>query len=182
MSSGWKSQGIATAVLLALGCWPVTVGAAPGDHIRLGDAVITPSLSTGFEYHSNIYLGDGSSSSVAVPGLAWTLSPRFDVALDGPDVQLGFTFGWDPKVFIDFDPYDDFILSKADKWSDLDAGIGIRALNKSVIGLRLDDKFEIINTPSELQTDTGPENINFIHISNDLSGGVGIHPGTAMEI
>ena len=181
MKFGWKSRGIAT-VLLCTGGWVTSADAAPGDHIRVGDAVITPSLSSGFEYHSNIYLADGSGSSTAVPGFSWGIAPRFDLDLDGPDVQMNMNFGWTPKFFIDPDPNDDFVLSNANKWTDLGAGLGIHALNRNLLGLRLDDKFEIINTPAELQTAAGGVNVNFIHLSNDLNGGVEIHPGSALQI
>jgi hypothetical protein len=159
--------------------WPQLAAAGPGDHIRTGDAIITPSLATGLEYHTNAYLADGVDQEI-FPALAWTLNPRLRLDLEGDNLQMNMGAGWGMKKFIDFDPDDTIIQSNLDRFSDVDATVGIHALNKNLIGLRLDDAFEISSTPTELPTTTN--NANLVHTSNDLNGGIALRPGSALEL
>ncbi|MFZ5475783.1 MAG: hypothetical protein ACOZNI_03315 [Myxococcota bacterium] len=166
------------AVPALLACWPAVAVAAPGDHIRTGDTVITPSVATGLEFHSNAYLADGVDQPV-FPALAWTLNPRLRLDLEGEDLQLNFGAGWAMKKFIDLTP-DAINLSNLDRFSDVDATLGIHALNRNLLGLRLDNAFEIASTPTELPT--SGQNANLVHLSNDLNAGVAIRPGSALEL
>ncbi len=152
--------------------------AAPGDHIRAGDAVITPSVMTGVEYHSNIYLADGSEQNV-FGGAAWILKPELAIALEGKKVQLDFGVGWGIKKFLDFDEQVPNLYN-ADRFSDLNASLGVAALTNQVVGARFDDKFDIENLAGELPTATSSANI--VHISNDANGGLVLHPGSALAI
>jgi hypothetical protein len=66
-----SSVAVALAALVALAavvavCYLPSAFAAPGDHIRFGNAVLAPSATTGFEYHSNLYLADGDEQACVV--------------------------------------------------------------------------------------------------------------------
>lgn len=178
LRSTTRGCGGAVLAIAAFGFAPSAV-AAPGDHVRLGNAVLTPSAMTGFEYHSNIYLADGREQE-EVGALAWVLKPELELKLENEKVQFDFGAGWGLKKFIDFAPRDAFNVQNADRFTDFNASLGINALTQSVIGLRLDDKFEIQNTPGELPTAEVSSNI--VHVSNDTNGGIVIRPGSALEI
>lgn len=171
---GWSRTAVGLAALVLAG----DASAAPGDHIRAGDAVITPSVMTGFEYHSNIFLADGTEQGV-FGGAAWVLKPEVAITLEGKKVQLDFGVGWGIKKFLDFD---DQVpnLYVADRFSDLSATLGVAALTNQTIGARLDDKFEVQNIAAELPTATTSANI--VHLSNDANGGLVLHPGSALTI
>lgn len=153
--------------------------AAPGDHIRSGEWVITPSLATGFEYHSNIYLADGIDNPV-VGAPSWEFDPRIELAYDVPDHHFETSAGYHLKKFIDFQPGDFANVQNLDRLSDFDASLGLDALKRSVVGVRIDDRFTVQNTPAELAT--SDVNANIVVTSNDLVGGVPVRPGSALEI
>jgi hypothetical protein len=170
--------GRAAVVAFALLTAPA-VRAAPGDHVRLGNTVITPSVMTGLEYHSNVYLADGDVQP-EYGGLSWVLKPDLKLALQNEKVQVDFGLGWGLRKFVDFAPGDAVNLENADSFSNFSSSLGINALTKSLVGLRLDDKFEVLNTPGELPGATS--NANVVHISNDANGGIVIRPGSALEV
>jgi len=61
--------------------------AAPGEHIRLGEAVVTPELGVDVGFDSNVYLSDGvESAPVAAPGLI--VEPRLTLGLDKDAARL----------------------------------------------------------------------------------------------
>src|SRR4051812_8704884 len=106
----WKSRIVGRPSLLLLGATAVSIAgavstawAAPGDHVRVGDTVLTPSILTGFEYHSNAYLLEGGEGAPPVPGSAWTVNPRFAADLEGQALELHYGLGWTMKKFIDLD-------------------------------------------------------------------------------
>ncbi len=172
---GWVR---AVAALVVVGLAPAAV-AAPGDHVRVGDGgVLTPSVMTGFEYHSNIYLADGRDQPV-FGALSWVLRPELELAFDGEKVKLDFGAGWGLKKFFDFQPNDDIHPDNADQFTNFNATFGLMALPKSAVGFRLDDRFEVQNQPGELPTTTGSSLM--VHISNDTNGGVTLRPGSALE-
>lgn len=174
-SRGWVTAIAALAVVVRV----PSASAAPGDHIRIGDSgVLTPSVMTGLEYHSNIYLADGRDQSV-FGALSWVLRPEVLLAFDGEKLRLDFGAGWGLKKFFDFAPDDDILLENANQFTNFNGTFGLMALPKSVVGFRLDDRFEVQNQPGELPTST--ESALVVHISNDTNGGVTIRPGSALE-
>lgn len=180
----WKPRSLAHRALMLGGacCGGKAALAAPGDHIRAGEMVITPSVATGFEYHSNAFLLEGGESTPPVPGAAWTFTPRFASELEGNAVELYFGAGWSLKKFIDFVPDDVYNVQKLDRFTDFDAMLGLNALTRNLIGFRLDDRFEVQSNPAELQTSTTSDSANYVHTSNDLNAGATVRPGSAMEI
>ncbi|MDP2317270.1 MAG: hypothetical protein Q8P41_30565 [Pseudomonadota bacterium] len=134
---------------------------------------------SGLEYHSNIYLADGREQDV-FGALAWVVKPEVELAFEGEKLTLDFGAGWGIKKFFDFQPQDDINLQNADRFTDFNLTFGVMALPKSVVGLRLDDRFEIQNQPGELPTADG--SANMVHLSNDANGGITLRPGSALEI
>lgn len=180
MMSAWNRGACgAWASLFVVSALAAPAQAAPGDGVRVGEWRFEPSLATGFEYHSNVYLADGIDSPV-VGAPAFVFNPRIDGELDDADHQVSLGAGYALKKFIDPAPKDPYQVQNLDRFSDLDANLSVNAFRRSVVGLRLDDRFSIQNTPSELQT--SGVNANIVVTSNDLQGGAVFRPGSALEI
>ena len=164
------------AVALAFLLIAVPAAAEPGDHIRVGDAVITPSLTVGADLHTNVYLTDVDPEWA--PDL--TVSPKIHFDLDRPDFQTAFGIGYSARGYIDPDPEDAAHIANLNQFNNVDGSAGVNILRRAVLGFRADDHFQVTNTPAELATATGSANI--VTTSNDLTGGVLVRPGSAIEI
>lgn len=165
--------------MVGLSCLAPHVRAEPGDHVRIGDATLTPSVMTGVEYHSNVYLEDGYRDAVT-GAPAWLLNPRAKVDLDRPDWKFELGAGYTLKLFFDTAPKDGINVPNLNQYSNFDANLGLNALTRSLVGVRLDDRFEVKNSPTETQTAEG--NANIVTTSNDTNAGVVVRPGSALEI
>lgn len=175
------------AVLLPALALPAGAFAAPGDHIRVGEATITPSVKTALEYRSNTYKADGcdvgvpaDSCSPEVASANWALQPRFQLDLNGRLVIVDFGAGWGLRKFIDLDANDGFFPENADRFSDFDARLSLNGLPKSKVGFKLDNKFESRGFAAEMPTAVGTTS-NIVHTGNDLTGGIAYRPGSALE-
>ena len=165
--------------LLAAGL-PIPAHAGPGDHIRTGDAVITPSVMTGIEAHSNLYLADGGGQSPEVSAMAWVLRPRVQMDLNARTVVFNLGAGYGMKAFIDFYPEDDFHPENANRFSDLDADMSLVLFPQSKVGVKLVDRLQNESLAAELPTSAGSGTANVVHTKNDLTGGVVLRPGSAL--
>ena len=58
--------------------------ADPGDHIRIGDATITPSLDVGLEYRTNPLRLEANS----IPGVNMRIAPRVEMTLESQEVDI----------------------------------------------------------------------------------------------
>lgn len=154
--------------------------AGPGDHIRSGPLVITPSVSVGGTYHSNVYLSDGSADSPEVGAPALLVQPRIKLSLPKKDLELDWEFGYHLKKFIETAPNDVYNVQNLDRYNEVDSTLDFIALQRSVLGVRFGDVFSISNYPAELATSDTDANV--IVTSNDASGGLVIRPGSALDI
>lgn len=169
--------------LLLLALPPAYAG--PGDHIRIGDAEIIPSVRTAFDYHSNVYQGNGSASEendiVAAP--FWSLRPAAEIKLEGPWVILSFAGGYGVRVYIDTLPSDNFKVGQLNRFNDFDFGLNAQFLPNRPLGFKFSDRFDIQNTPTTLHgDDVESKNVNVVHTGNDMDGGLVIRPGSALDI
>ncbi len=154
--------------------------AAPGDHLRAGNAVITPSLMAGTEFHTNVFRSDGDENALE-PGLSLVVNPRLGVQVPGNSVQFDLDVGWGMKKFFDVTPNNGLNAERLDRYTEADASMGLLVLPRSVVGFRLDDVFGVDHYPAELGTaEDGDANVRII--SNDLNGGFSIRPGSALDI
>lgn len=176
-------------IQIGAGVWlaaiPLLAHAEPGDHIRVGRAEIIPSVKSAVEYHSNVYLRDGSSDpgDVLVGAPYWVLRPGAEVKLDGPWLILSVAGTYGMRVYIDSAPKDSFEVSKLNRFNDLDFSIGAQFLPNRRVGFRVSDHFDVQNTPTDLHGDSVlAQNVNIIHTGNDLDGGAIIRPGSALDI
>jgi hypothetical protein len=167
-------------VALALGISPAAM-AGPGDHIRVGETTLTPSLMTGIEAHSNLYLADGGAQSPEVSAMAWVLKPKLQVETRSRVVIFDLGFGYGLKKFIDFFPEDNFHPENADQFANVDVSGALQLFPTSKVGVKLGDRFENQGIPAELPTQAGSSTANVVHTGNDLTGGVVFRPGSALS-
>lgn len=159
--------------------------AAPGDGIQVGDVLIRPTVATGLEYHSNIYLSegelDGGGGTPTVAAMVWYLKPSVTVALKAPKLELDFTGGYGIRAYIDLDTKDDYHPENLDRFSDFDLNLGMYILPKSKLGFKVDDKFMVGATPGEVPAESETSSANVVHLKNDLVAGAVVRPGSALD-
>ncbi len=143
--------------------------AAPGDHIRVGDAVITPSLAAGFEYRTNLYRVEADP----VGGLGMRVIPSLTISLKGPDASLQVDGRYELKKYFGAD------LVALDRFDNFDVGAAITALDQQVVGFKLDESAGLLNNPVEALTSEDPYSTQ---LSNDLEGTIELRPGSALTI
>jgi hypothetical protein len=149
--------------------------------VRLGDAVLSPSLYTGLQGHTNAYLASGSAQEAEIPALAFLLQPKLKLELKGDQARLDAGVGYRLKKFIDVQ-VDDYNTQNLDRYNEVDASLGLDALTRGLVGIKLDDNFAITDQPAALAQEGGTATSNIVHIGNDLSGGLQLRPGTAIDV
>jgi len=153
----------------------------PGDHFVRGDTTITPSVMTGIEAHTNLYLADGGPQSPEVSALAWVLKPKLKIDTKGPVALFNLGAGYGLKKFIDFVPEDDFHPENADQFANFDVDAALMLFPTARVGGKLTNRLENQAVLAELPTQAGSAAANVAHTGNDLSGGVVIRPGSALS-
>ena len=178
---GRRAREIASIVVLAaFSAGPALAG--PGEHIHAGDATITPSISTGLEYHTNAYLADGGQGQPEIPAMAWTLKPRVAMNYKGRQILWDLGVGYQLKKFIDLDPNDVAQTDNLDQFNAVDANTSLTLFPTGIAGFKLEDNFLVVPTATELEPIGGNGTANITHTSNDLRGGLQVRPGTAIDI
>ncbi len=174
-----RPTGIVPALFVLLLASPVAQAGA-GDHIHSGQLVITPSVTFGTTYHSNIYLSDGSADSPTVGAPAILVEPQVKLTLPKKDLQLDWELGYHLKKFLDLAPGDPYNVQNLDRFNEVDSTLGFVGFKRSAVGMMFGDVFSISNYPAELATSDSDANV--IVTSNDAQGGVVLRPGSALDI
>lgn len=145
--------------------------AAPGEHIRTGDAVIVPHVSLGLEYYTNPYHSERTEPGSSAMGL--NVSPGLDIRLGGDDVDFDFGGVYELRKFIgDQD-------QALDRFSDFSIKADLNANKQGVIGLRLHEGVGLKNQPADA---TYSENPFVTQTRNQTTGSVVVRPGPAFEL
>lgn len=116
--------------------------ADPGDHIRVGDATITPSLDLGLEYRTNPLRLEANS----IPGVNMRIAPRVEMTLESQEVDM--RLGGDYQLIKFFSER----LTNLDRFNQFNVDVGIDVLKDQVIGFRFADNVGIDSNPSGDQT------------------------------
>jgi hypothetical protein len=165
------AYGVAVA-LLALGVGSVATEsvarAEPGEHIRAGEAVITPKISVGLEQNTNVYRAE----SATMGGTNLRVAPGLEIGAEGP--ELDFTFHGEYELYTFLQPQ----LANLNRFNDFSVGANVNALKESKVGFRLKDEVGLRNYPAESEFAQRPYETQF---RNVLEGGVVARPGTALE-
>jgi len=153
--------------------------AGAGDHIRAGDAVITPSLGVGVEYRSNVYLRTGENftgdpADKVVGGANFYLVPAFKVAAENTDYRFDFVGHYYLRKY-----FKKSLAENLDRFTDFDVATSLMLMRRRVFGINLSERATIRNQPSDqawLPT-------SFLsQFRNDVGAGFAIRPGPELQI
>lgn len=163
-----------------LGGWGSTAWAEAGDHIRLGQAEVIPSVGLRAVRRSNVYLAEGKTTvgGIAVgaeeqSGTALRLHPALTIALDTDDTTLNFNVDYQAVKFIEEEH------QNLDRYKDIELGLVLNTLKDSVVGLKLSERFHITGRETEADYASSAY-IN--HLMNSTSGRIAIRPGSSLEL
>lgn len=163
--------------------------AQPGDHIRAGDAVITPDIDIGMEYRTNIY----RSESEPTPGANLRIAPGLTIGAKGPDHEVSFGAEWEARKFFYVGGNSTDSVSSFDRFSDFNLSGALDAFKRESVGFVLSDKMTLKNTSSdggepeeELDPDVESADTRRVPFTtqyrNVLTAGVRLSPGPALAI
>ncbi len=142
--------------------------AQPGDHVRIGDAELTPSLILGTHYRSNIYLFESDERS----GVALLLSPEAELTLEGEEVELDLGAGYHLRKYLGSE------ISNLDRFKDGRFDLEVGLLPSKMLGFDLSENLMSSSRETEAWY---AESALISHFSNDLAGALAFHPGGALE-
>ncbi len=166
------------ALSLTLGLLPGQALAGAGDHIRVGEAEIVPSIFLGMEWQSNPYYNElvdfvPDDQQQDYGGLALLTWPTVDVTLDGPDLALELSAGWRPRVYLTQE------RQNLTRFGEGDFGVDLDILPRSMIGFNLTEKFKV----STRAMDAGYASDAFARrLTSTTTGLISIRPGAALDI
>jgi len=123
--SGWLG-GLATCLVA---CLPALSQAAPGDHIRAGEAVVTPSVELGIEHHTNAYRAESNVRG----GTDVLLTPSVEIAAEGGDVEFSLEGAWELRKYFQSR------LTNLDRYTDFRLGADLRLLKGQAVGFGLNE-------------------------------------------
>ena len=143
--------------------------AGPGDHIRLGNAELSPGLAVGSEYRSNVYLSEVDE----VAGVNVNASPFVGLKLTNENLVLGAQGAYHLKKYLDPS------LANLDRFNNVSADVDASILPHSNVGVDLSESFAIASRPSEAES---AEDANITKLTNDLKALLAFHPGSALDV
>jgi len=149
--------------------------ADPGDHIRVGEAEIVPSLFMGVDWHSNVYRTAGEQGGEAEPigGASGRVGPKLALELDGSDAEFKLWGAYQLRKF--FNPNQ----ANLDVFNETDVGLDLNLLPNAVVGFKTRDSYRITNYPTE---STGAEDALLQRRVADVSGDLAVHPSAALNV
>jgi hypothetical protein len=163
-------------VLLALatGLAAVPFGGAafadPGEHVVVGDTVITPKVSVGAETSSNPYHlpdTDGNSAAVAV-----RVTPAIDVNLTRDDLEAGAYAQYDLRAYVTNGD------QGLNRFNEFEVGGFVDALRDSTVGFRLSDGL----SQRLYATSSDPDSPYARRLHNDAQASLVLRPREEAEI
>ncbi len=163
------------------------IAADPDGGVKLGPVTVHPSVTTGIEYRSNVYLSAGDYDP-DVPGVEetvvsapiWTLHPSLLAELDNRWLELGIQGDYYAKKFIDTKPNDGANITNLDRFSDFGLGVSLVGLRDRLVGFKVSNTSGIDSTPASVAKSEADG--SFVHTSNDLEGLISVRPGSALDL
>lgn len=162
-------RAVVATIVLAGALMASEAHAQPGEHIRAGQALITPKVSLGVEYSTNVYHSEDSP----IGGTSLRFAPGLEIGGEGP--SLAVTFNGEYELHKYFQP----ALVNLDRYDDFQLGLKVDALKDRTIGFRFDDTAGQRNYPAEA---TFAERPYEAQLRNDMHGAIAIRPGAAIEV
>jgi len=155
--------------------------AAPGDHIRAGDAVLVPDIDIGMEYRTNVYRKDQNP----VPGANLRVSPGLNLKVDNPMNAFNIGGEWELRKFFFVGDAGSGPVSASeqiqnlDQFNEVSLDANLDALKQEVVGIQLSNGAAVKNNLTDASLNSDAFNTR---IRNQLSGGLRISPGPALAI
>ena len=182
-----KSSQTNTKTLLPLAAlvglvFSMTAQAAPGDHIRAGDATIAPDIDLGFQYRTNSYRSDDDP----VGGGNLRISPGLNVSLDTPMNELVVAGEWQIYKYLFVAPTAaeqasgiDLPTTNLDRFNDFNVIADLDALKQDVVGILLHEQASLRNNQAD---NIGSDTPFTTQIRNEMGGALRVSPGPALGI
>lgn len=139
--------------------------AGPGDHIQVGAAEITPSVTVGVEGRTNAYL----SESRPVAAFDFVFSPGLRVTVDAPKVYFLFDARYELRKYFDADVADDL-----DQFSNFQGQLRLDLFPEAVVGFSIRDQASLRNRAND---QAFRDNALISQVRNDLGAGIPIRVG-----
>jgi len=158
-----------------------TADAAPGDHIRAGDATFVPGIDLGGEYRTNLYRAEDSATG----GANLRIAPKANLSVGGEDHDFSFGGIWELRKFLFVQEVEGSTLTSAERVSSLDRfndfglNAGANLFKREVVGLVLSDSLNLRNNSTDAEFSEAPFTTQ---LRNSLNGGLRISPGPALNI
>ena len=173
---------------LLLGCPLGILGGAvgeahaeAGDHIRIGDAEVVPSIDIRGMYRTNVYLSEGQTTTAdgatrgakEQSGTSLRIHPGVTIGLESDSTTLDFNLDYQAVNYIEEKH------SNLDRYKDFETGLRLNAMKESAVGLKLDQRFHITGRETEATYATSAY-IN--HLMNSSTAKLSLRPGSSLEI
>lgn len=156
-----RGAGLLASVLL-----PAIAAAEPGEHIRAGEATITPSISIGSETRTNVYHAEDS----ATVGTNLMVAPGIEISTSSAAIDFSAHGNYELRKY--------FSDAALDRYNDFDIGADLSAGKTSPIGLRLSEGVGLRNFAAETSITQRPYQSQF---RNQTTGAIVLRPGGALE-
>lgn len=154
--------------------------AAPGDHIVVGNATVTPEVTVGVEGRSNAYLADPADNpargedSPIIPAWDFYLSPALGIDVKGTKLSWNFDGRYELRKF--FEPA---VATRLDQFSNFSIKSRLEAMPDGVFGFGLHEEARLVSRPTDEEVSADSLNTQF---RNDLGLDLKIRPGPELDI
>lgn len=149
--------------------------AEPGDHIGTETVQFIPSVQLFGTHRTNTFLQEGTvgGGDEVIPGTAITLHPTLSLKADGTDVLFELGAGYSAKKYIQES------VADLDRFKDFDISTRLVLLRNAVVGLKVEDKFDLNGFESEATKADDP----YVQVLRNTSGArLTIRPGPSLEL
>ena len=170
-----RFQSSLTVLLVGWLCLAGAAAAEPGEHIRVGNAEVVPSVSLDGQYRTNVYLQEGAlGGGVPVtPGALLSLRPTLGVRLDSDTLQFSLDAAYNARKYLSPE------LSNLDRFNFFDVGVGASLLPKGMFGLVV--RNDLVLSGRETEATTAAD-AYILALTERGSGKLVFRPGSSMEL
>lgn len=149
--------------------------AAPGDHIGTDSLEVIPSVTLSTIHRTNVFLEEGTvgGGDPVIPGTSVWLQPHIRMKSESQAVLFRLTAGYTAKKYIQE------ATTNLDRFQDFDLGVNLHLLRNSIVGLKLNNNFDLNGFESEAVKADNP----YIQvIRNTARGRISVRPGASFEL
>lgn len=158
--------------------------AAPGDHIKAGDALITPQIDLGVEYRTNAYQVSDPNFTIPVtnlrvaPGLSISANtPQTEFRLNGIS-ELRYVVSTNGR-YGEVDGQD--IRVNLDRFNDFNVSSGLRLMKGAPLSFNLSENIGLRNNPAQAANAVGSGSAYHSQLRNDLRGAAVLRAGPGVD-